>query len=474
MNNILCTLLYICVFLYGMMQKNFLIYLIFSIYAIYNGIKKSTWDSFKSEAKYFASLLLCSAILPDNYLVIAISIFECAYIFFKYKYKPQLNKLIKISLLYLVINIVFNKFLIINFLFSILYYIPILTLYYIFSFYRYKNVAVTNYVSQLLKILISVQYSAVIGYAITHVSKIKSMIDFDWVVGTFGEYQCNILLLFCITSAILFLSQFSKTKKVSDIVFFALSMILAVMTGSIAMLVMFIVAFVLCWIVFAKSSLKKRVIYIIASGVMVIFFVLVTPDWIINDLGHLTNWKYINYRISKIKTYETTFIMLPQEDPVFFIKGAGMGQYSSRAALTCTGDYISAYNKIFPKSISNYTDKYIYTKYKYVIENRLGSLDTPYSSIITIQGELGIIGTILLVCFLFSLIHGKNIYIKNLMLFFFMTLFIENYLEFAKVIVFVYIVYYVLDDVIETKKLVKNEKKVSRGGMNENRNYYLV
>ena len=143
--------------------------------------------------------------------------------------------------------------------------------------------------------------------------------------------------------------------------------------------------------------------------------------------------------ISKISDFKNVFFN-PNNSIGFELFGAGIGQYASRAALTCTGLYIDHYNLIFPPSMSEYTQKYIYNKMVYVYENRLGIVDTPFSQYISIKGELGCIGLVLLIIYFARLIKNNRRSARIFIIFVILSCFTENYLEFGKIAILLYMI----------------------------------
>ena len=151
------------------------------------------------------------------------------------------------------------------------------------------------------------------------------------------------------------------------------------------------------------------------------------------------NSSYLLDKFAKVKVYYDTFVAIPSNDIMFFLFGNGLGNYCSRAALTCSGYYSDIYNSFFSPTSSLYMQEYILPKLKnsYLFpESDFGSiLYRPYSTILAITGEFGIIG--LLLCFLVCLIKylRSNNYIRLAILIFVSACFFENFLEYSKIII---------------------------------------
>ena len=89
-----------------------------------------------------------------------------------------------------------------------------------------------------------------------------------------------------------------------------------------------------------------------------------------------------------------------------------LGNYNSRGALICTGQYVDLYNKFFEPSISEYTQEYImdYLSFDYhgVTADHESVLARPYASLMALMGELGYLGIITFVLLIFFLCKKKN------------------------------------------------------------------
>ena len=138
---------------------------------------------------------------------------------------------------------------------------------------------------------------------------------------------------------------------------------------------------------------------------------------------------------------EIVFDEIPSIEFKNYIIGEGIGQYSSRAAMTCTGEYIDSYTKLFPVSMSEYTSEFIFPQLVLTkqLHNSLSLKDTYYSSVISVMGELGIIGIVFFILYVLYLMKKSKGYSKIFVIFFVFACFIDNYLEFAKVISLLYL-----------------------------------
>lgn len=426
-------ILFISALLFGYFNLKIPMYVAFLAY-IYFFIKNNKLEKEELINHIIILSLLFSLFLPDNYLVIAIIYVSFIYLVLKnisdVKSYLVKNKILAIYIIiYLLVSTFINGFSLIKFIFAFMYLVPTFLL--LFSI-RYMNLNMT-YVKSWIKPLLLSQYIAVISYCFANYKTLKTAVDFDWVTGTLGLSQCNILCIICLVSAVLFFNEFIVERKKSDLFYLIISLILAVFTSSIAILLMFI-GIVTVFLFLNKTNLRNKAKSLALVCVLILGFTLVTPQWMKNDIANFTDLTYVEQRVGKIKNYRNTFIEIPQKYFVQSIIGTGVGNYSSRTALTCTGYYIGFYNKLFPTEISMYTRDYILQDYTNVLAHKLSTLNTPFSSIITIQGEFGFIGTLLFLKGLIEILKNSNKLQKMIVLFFVSILFIENYIEFAKVI----------------------------------------
>ncbi len=446
-------LLLISGILIGIREFNIPIYITFIICSL---IRFNKYNKSKDITNIIA-IMLYGIIIPDNYIIVFILMLEFLVLIIRKK-EIKITTLSLLFIIYIILNILLHEFKIPNFLFSVLYYSTTFFSYFIF---KKERIELREKVEDILKIIrdiIVIELITIIIYAIFHINIIRASIDFDWVVGTFGKYQGNILLFFMLFSFLLFTYHYRITKEKKDIIYILISIIISIFTGSIALLILFLLSYIMITIIFKKGKGKTSKIILIISAIVV--FICVTPNWIKEYIVNLRDYNYLVSHISKIKSYETTFITIPKDDKTFLLLGNGIGNYSSRAALTCTGKYINGYSKLFGESMSKYTETYIYPNLINVMENKLGSMDTAYSSIITIQGELGIIGILFFIVYWMKFfINNKEEVSRTFLLFFLLSCFIENYLEFAKIVCVVFILYFIVGNEEKEKKSAEKEPK---------------
>lgn len=427
-----------------------LIYGVFALFFILS-IKKYLAERKKS---YLICAILASIIIPNNYfiyvsLLVGVILTWNGTTGMKCKWYSMLG--ILYIFMNIVLNIIFGTQKFINLLFSILYYLPIVICEIKVSRWKIDNDEYEIIIDFMKKSII-IEFIAIVTKFVFHFEAVTGLIDFDWVVGTFGEFQGNILLFYSLFCFTIFYTEFIRTKRFLK--YAILSGMIAIMTGSIALLIMYFIVFVMYAFWSKRINIKVKLLTTLFAVVMLVFFVLVTPQWIKNYIRSLTSMDVIESHITKIQDYRNAYINIPKEDKKFLLLGDGPGMYSSRAALTCTGAYLPAYNKIFPISMSSHTKKYLYDKILYVYANNLGSMDSPWSSFISVFAELGLFGLIILIIYFFKKIKEGKFTSKIFIMFFCLSCLIENYLEFPRVIPLVFFAGIIIDKVAEKKERI--------------------
>ena len=388
-------------------------------------------------------ILLLSVIIPNNYIIIGL--FVIFLLYFLVKKSIILDKKIVLLSSFILVLGLLNNFKIPNFLFGIVYLSGIIISNILLRNSKEEASDIFENTVCIVKRIIIIELIVITIYFAFHITEVLSAIDNDWLVGTFGYLQGNIFLYFIFFSILLLKEHYTINKEKIDLLYLAICAILAILTNSIALIIMFIVAYFM--ISFIHGSIKHKIGTFIILIIIVSLFALITPDWIRSYLIKLTNPKYFVTNIAKVQTYKDTFWVIPSRDVKFLIIGNGIGEYSSRAALTCTGEYVKAYKKMFSPSISEYSDKYIYNKYiKYNINEKQGTMYSPFSTIISIQGEYGLIGLCIFIIIICIAIKKSSKTTRVFIIFFLLSCLIENYLEFAKISYLLMFIYYILNN----------------------------
>ena len=286
-------------FLTGAFNFNIGLYIFYFAYFFKNYIVYRRDPKDYDVSTFLISLMLYSILLPDNYTIIGISSLILIYLLIRKKFcinefinKKQLYLIIGFSILVL-LEIILNQIGIVKILFSLLYYSSIIIIALILSSLSFNKTSIIY----SLKFIIASQLIAIISKIIFHFDYIKSFNDLDWVTGTFGDFQANILFLFCAFSFIILISNYMSTKSNSDIIFALIAIAIAFSTGSVALTLLFIVSLLL-FSLFDNHFKKEKKFILIFIIVGTIVFLFVNPTWVVKDIKNLTNYEYLTSRIS--------------------------------------------------------------------------------------------------------------------------------------------------------------------------------
>ena len=378
------------------------------------------------------NLVITSLILPDNYIIIVVSVF----LLFIVSPKLKVNKFFLLGILWIVLNMIINSVHGGNIIMFVIYTTPFFIMNICIK--KLSNAEkVIESCSNYLKTWICIETVTIIVYALTHMNTVLAYRDLDWVTGTLGEYQCNVLMCIGSFSMLIFWSQYFYYRK--NIVWLLVSVAMLLATGAIAYTLILSSSIVLVSVISMNERPARKIGTLALIIVGVIFFQSIMPAWITREVTLLTNRDYVINRITKFNYYENTFVKLPKEEGyVKFLIGVGAGQYSSRAAETCAGGYIGLYDSIARPYETVIRKKYISMRY-----GGAGLSSTSQASILSVQGEFGIVGLIaILTYFIMKFKNTEDRNAKIAVLFFVGLMFFDNTIEFAKYGAIFWIAYY--------------------------------
>jgi hypothetical protein len=388
-----------------------------------------------------------TVILPDNYTVLLFVFI--LFVMFTKNYivkKEYLNiklwlrehkKLAILAAVYLLLNIFLNGVMIQNIFFELVYYSVFLALLIMFSS---GNFNYAKEVNRTINAIVFIEFIYLILFIPLKFYIIKVELIGDWSVGTLGISEGTTLFILYAFTLVKYLHQFFKSKDFYFLVF-AMLCFLGLMTAvNVSLTLLFIVSVVLYSLGFLKG-IKSKVIVLTAAIVMTTIFWNVSHPWVRDGIVKtFTDAGYREERVKKLKTYRDTFITIPSKDIKYLLIGNGMGNYSSRAALTVSGYYVPWFSNNPFVRISKYTKWYIspeiYSKYG------VSQTDTPSSQYITVMGEFGIIGFALILFWIFRILYKEKSINRLSIIFFSCILLIDNYLEFYKIVLILCCSYY--------------------------------
>ncbi|MCH3973324.1 MAG: hypothetical protein LKE53_11320 [Oscillospiraceae bacterium] len=388
----------------------------------------------KITADHLLELILYSIIIPNNYVIIAVVVLAMLFaVFNPVKRHVFPAPLVVVTVVYLIGNMLVCKTPWMNSLFVCIYLCAIPAVCCLLSHLEFTP-TLQIHIKQTVKDIILLQLVWLIFYTASHLSAIKSSPDMDWVAGTFGVKQGNIFFLFCAFSSFIFLQSFLKTFCKKDMAYYIICVGLIMCTGSIGLCAIYLFTILVFVLMQPTVRLKYKAVGLVTIGIAVVIVMQVNPTWVVNDILKMNNINSASHRVAKTVIYQRVFCTLPSEDPTFAVFGTGIGQGCSRASITCTGWYIDSYSKNFPIYISSFIQNNIFSDLKVFLAGQGGMAQAPFSSILSVQSELGWIGTVLLAVHFGYLLKSSSKFSKIVILFFAFTLFWDNYLEYAKVI----------------------------------------
>jgi hypothetical protein len=410
--------------------------------------------------KVFISAALYGLILSDNMVIIALVGLFALFYFVKgikektFHFKKANLKIYCITaifIVYVIINIVVNKVPLPNVILYFMFSFAFIVMIYIFSF---KLISEEAYFDNIFNTIILAQAIYTIIFIPFNLAFVKANLIGDWSVGTLGISQGPILFNLFVFGFIKFFAKFRYTGEKKLVLWMLLCFFGAISTVTVSMTILFIGVFFV-YIVLFVSKPKLKIGFIIMTLILAVSFWTTSDSWIKDDLTKIVmNKEARNNRVKKLATYDSTFLIIPKTDKVYALIGEGIGNYSSRGALTASGYYTSWYNKDrFPVYTSNYSRKYI--KPRNYSRFGLSVIQLPTSEYISFMGEFGYIGFVaIMLMFLVWFIKSKGD--NKLLLAYILTIMaLDNYLEYPKIAVAFWAVYIVINS------YHKNYKRVS-------------
>jgi hypothetical protein len=216
------------------------------------------------------------------------------------------------------------------------------------------------------------------------------------------------LLLFVIATSGVHISK----KRIMAILFIVLSWMLAsVLHTIIYLLIAIVLAFIFriffqkwSWSV-SKPALRR------AMGItsLVILVCILVPTFLPKNLETFPYFLKYNLSIGpnskseKARATYNTLFLLPNDYPFQPIIGIGPGQYSSRASLILTGEYLKGTKIPLPTHINPVTERYILSLFRSFLQTYPNGASSfhPFYSWLSLYGETGILGTAVVILFAF-------------------------------------------------------------------------
>ena len=424
---------------YSLVYIPFILVLIKDIYLINK--KKNNVE------KFLFKNLVYSVMLPDNFIVIFFTGLLFLYFVVSYlrnKKRLIINKSFMIIFILLIsmfmINIVIHRvpinniflYLMYNFVFAV---VPIV--------FMAFNVEEYETIDKALNTAIIMQGISILAVVIFNIHIVMDNLFGDWSIGTMGVSQGVQLFSLMIFTAVKLLSKYLKTKQYEYLIFFIIATLLSLSTVSLTNTAIFFVSIIAFFVVY-KLNRKVKLMMVGVIAVLMCIFWFGSDPFVREQFTKIAfNSEFRVNRVKKLETYEDTYISLPKKDLKAGLIGVGAGNYSSRAALTASGYYTSWYNSSrFKTSINKYARKYIRPR----IFSNIGVslLETPTSQYISIMGEYGYIGVAVFAAIAILVFIKSGDFNKLLILYFLMTCFFDNYFEYPKIMLTMYLCCFII------------------------------
>ena len=217
--------IFYCVSLiYAISQINIIMYICLAVQLIY--VVKSRKNNRNSIE--IVNLLLVTLFLPDNYVIIPIVMITFFWCIMKKGLRKKTIFWATIVSIYCMLNVCINQVHFNNIFFSVIYTLPFFMMGYEMD-YLIGDKRIVDQIVFSIKNWIIIEGMSVILFALTHISIVRSYSDMDWVTGTLGSYQCNVLMVICSFSLLIFWTEYNDKKK--SVIWIIMSGILAISTG---------------------------------------------------------------------------------------------------------------------------------------------------------------------------------------------------------------------------------------------------
>lgn len=389
-------------------------------------------------------MVLYSVALPDNFVVIGVVLCACIL-----RGRLCVNKLFIPITAYIALRICMGIFSYpYSIMFSILYWSAFVV--YLFLGERIFSHCSISRIENLLFEISLIQSVVIVERAF--VDNGFSHIDQDWVTGTFGTYEGVQLFAVEVLIGTYNLLRYVKTREKRKLFSCVLAYTNGLLTGSIALTMLLLVG-ITVYAVFVSKGIKTKIVFVLGMAGTVLLIVLSNRAWVIRDILNLRSWDYMSNSIRKIMLYINTFWTIPKSDWNFALFGAGIGRYTSRAAITLTGNYLD-YVKVSDQSV--YTQMYVTPMIEYAETMEAGTRAYPYSELCTLVGELGWIGFALVAVLIIHIFKEANRDQKLIMIIMGLFLLYDNYFEFAKIAFMTLFIFRILD---QKGKCFREEEK---------------
>lgn len=270
----------------------------------------------------------------------------------------------------------------------------------------------------------------------------------DHMVGTLGAFSTPLAVVFCILTLV-YMKEYVETRSRKYVIYAVLAFIAAILPGAMSVLFVFFFA-LFCSVIFMQlRSNNKSGRFKVVLALMAFLSIGALTQSNNIDYGYRMLDKIGNHGLPfKAYLYERTFTAgIGTGDIPFY--GVGAGNFSSRAAMIVSGEYLLNQPWFIPVTPSTQTEQYItniYSKINYgedVMGFDGGSMvSEPFSQYLSVLAENGILGLLALIAVLYILFRksvvSSDIYMLTFVCFVAVLLFTNAWLEYVEFSVIFY------------------------------------
>lgn len=285
-----------------------------------------------------------------------------------------------------------------------------------------------------------------------------------------GSFQNSTLTcIFFSICIFIFVNEYYKTRNIRIMYKIIISCLVVIITSANANIVILILSVLIASLINLILIGKIKQIFILVFSIVLAFKVysIIQPDNLIYIKSFINKSLMVDFndKPRKIQYIKESLIDFPKESWEIPIIGIGGGNYSSRSAMIVSNEYLSQDIITFPnKCVNEYNKKYVISKWNKDILSQSysdGIANQPFSSIITIFGESGLIGLIIIITVLamiyrleISRLDNKNAIKGGFSIFLALSLLLDNYIEYSSIVAIIWIALYYI--VIQSRIGIKN------------------
>ena len=272
--------------IYAVLQINIVMYMCLVIQLMY--IAKSRKKN--RNLIEISNLLLITLFLPDNYVIIPIVMLTFFWCIIKRGLRKKIVFWITIVSIYCMLNICINQVHFNNILFSVIYTLPFFMMGYEME-YLISDKKVVDEIVFSMKNWIIIEGMSVILFALTHISTVRSYGDMDWVTGTLGSYQCNVLMTICSFSLLVFWTEYNDKKK--SVMWIIISGILAISTGAVGYTLVFACVILMVILLSFQIKIPQKLLMVVILTLGAVAFIQIVPKWMSNEIVLLSDKLFV-------------------------------------------------------------------------------------------------------------------------------------------------------------------------------------